>query len=100
MYYSQNEFFRLMEAIEDQGGEHLDQTHDPIYHTDLAGDNPKVKGFEMVYCGLDVLFEIPYEGLDKNGDEIGVQPITACAVDDWIGRWPRFAHAKAPGEDS
>lgn len=100
MYYSQNEFFRLMEAIEDQSGVQLDETHDAVYHTDLAGDNPKVKGFEMQYCGLDVLFEVPYDALDIEGNEVGVHPITACAVDDWMGRWPRFANAKAPGEDS
>lgn len=100
MRYTQDEFFRLMQAIEDQGGTHLDQTHDPVYHTEFAGSHPQAKGVEITYCGLDVMFEVPYEGLDKHGADLGVQPVEVCAVDDWVGRWPRFADAAAPGVDS
>lgn len=95
MKYTQDEFFRLMEAIEEEGGEHLDETHDAMYHTKFTGD--KMKGLEVHYCGLDVMFDVPYVGLDINGQPMQVQPVKVCAVDDMVGRWPRFSHANAKG---
>lgn len=95
MRYSQNEFFKLVDAVEDQGGKLLPEIHENVYHTQFCGD--KIKGEEVVYCGEEALLEIPYEGTDRNGVELGVQPIKVCAVDDMVGRWPRFAAAGAPG---
>lgn len=93
MQYRQDEFFRLLEAIELDGGTHLDEAHENVFHTKLTGDH--VKGMEVAYCNESALFEIPYEGEDG-----AVVSIKACAVDDRIGLWPRFAAAQAPGTGS
>jgi hypothetical protein len=90
MQYSTDEFFRLMAEIESQGGHHLDETHDPVYHTELAGKSPQAEAHEVEYCGQNGLFLIPY-----NGGETEV-----CAVCDRIGLWPRFAAARAPGSEA
>lgn len=93
MKYNMDEFYRLMESIEDQGGEHLELTHDPVFHIELTG--PHVKGEEVLYCGESAMFAIPYEPLGHEGT---MDSITVCAVDDAVGRWPRFANAHAKGE--
>jgi hypothetical protein len=93
MHYEQAEFFRLMESIENQGGVHLDEAHENVFHTKLAGDH--VKGIEIGYCNESALFEVPYTGEDGV-----VTDIRVCAVDDRMGLWPRFADAQAPGSGS
>lgn len=92
MHYDQQEFFRLMEEVEFQGGEYLDELHDGIFHTKLTGD--KVRGYEVAYCGEAALFEVPYEPMNKQGV---IAKVKVCAVDDRMGLWPRFAGANAPG---
>jgi hypothetical protein len=87
MDYSKKEFFNLAEAVEAQGGEHLDEMCKS--HTyEFSGK--KIKPVTLAGCGNSALFEIPYEALDKRGKDMGAQPITVCAVDDDMGRWPRF----------
>ena len=76
MHYDQAAFFRLMESIENQGGVHLDEAHENVFHTKLAGDH--VKGIEIGYCNESALFAVPYTGED--GVPGGV--IRVCAVDD------------------
>ena len=86
MKYSSDEFFRLVDEVSRQGGVHLDETHDRVFHTKLTGK--EVAGAEVVYCGEAALFEVPYD----EGDAVKV-----CAVCDRIGLWPRNAAARAFG---
>lgn len=95
MYYSQDEFFRLLDEIESQGGEHLDKTHENVYHTDFTGDSDAVKGHEVVYCGESALFLVPYAPM--NAAPGVMHSVEVCAVDDCMGLWPRFLDAEAPG---
>lgn len=96
MHYSPDEFLRLMEEIDFQGGEHLDETHDNVFHTEFTGDHEGVKGLEIEYCGESALFEIPY-GPQEKAQHNGAGVVKVCAVDDMVGRWPRFAEAEALG---
>ena len=93
MYYNRDEFFRLMEAIEEQGGDHLDEIHEHVYIPDLINNSGR-KGIEALNCGASALFEIPYESVGEHGM---LTTAKACAVDDRLGLWPRFAAANAPG---
>lgn len=97
MYYEQNEFFRLMEAIEAQEGVHLDETHD-ISHYDFTGKDPMPDDLRVIRnCGQSALFEVPYAAPDETDES---KTLTVCAVDDRMGLWPRYAGANAPGQGS
>lgn len=96
MYYERDEFFRLMELIEDQGGTHLNEVHENVHHPALVNDAGG-KGITVVYCGEAACFEIPYEAL---GDLGVLTTAKVCAVDDWLGLWPRYAAANAPGTEN
>lgn len=89
MQYTPDDFFRLATEIEEQGGAHLDEVCEDRYFK-LSGE--KQKGVEIGYCNDSAIFEVPYVGRDKNGRDMPVQPVKICAVDDAVGRWPRFAH--------
>lgn len=86
MKYSQNQFMRLIEAVEDQGGSYLDESCKPVRAFEFTGPN-KLKESEKAlnYCGNQSMFEIPYE--DEHG---GKGTIKLCAVEDDLGNWPRF----------
>lgn len=92
MKYKPDEFFRLMAAVEEQGGEHLDESHDTVY---LMPDKDKgLPGLELDYCGQSMLFVIP--------DLPGESPpgkTKVCAMDDDMGLWPRFRDARAFGAE-
>lgn len=85
MHYTKDQFFRLVEAVEDQGGTYLD---DLCSHRtyELLGDKARYKTVTIGGCGEVALFEMAYE--DMHG---GVGPITMCAVCDSMGLMPRFA---------
>lgn len=87
MQYKRNEFMRLLEALEDQGGTHLDELCEDRYFTEFAG--PRVKGFELPMCGEMSVMEVPY---DRRGDGDAIErgTVKVCAVDDAVGLWPRF----------
>jgi hypothetical protein len=117
MDYTQSQFFRLMETVEDQGGEHLDlacEDRDFEFVGDKATPSPLVR-----YCGESALFMVPYDPGEavevasypqrhKDDDpmmqpmgrangkpkimpgERGEGTLMVCAVDDDMGRWPRF----------
>lgn len=96
MQYTREEFFRLMEQIEADGGDHLDKTHDPSVFTELVGGpvlDPK-QGF-VRNCGENALFRVAYE---PSGHDGTLETLEVCAVDDMMGRWPRFVAARAAGE--
>ena len=84
--YTQDEFLRLIEAVEDQGGQYLDEHCKPVRAFDFTGDVPlKERDKALSYCGQPSLFDVPYE--DEHG---GQGKIKVCAVDDGMGMWPRF----------
>lgn len=87
MNYSQEEFLRLMEAVEEQGGEHLDDLCSAKTYEFTGKELARVT---LPGCGNTSLFAVPYDALAKDGTEVGPQPVTACAVDDNMGAWPRF----------
>jgi hypothetical protein len=87
MDYEKDEFFALIEDVEDQGGEHLDEL---CKHRRYEFTGDSIKPVVLPGCGNAALFRVPYEAIDKKGKEAGVQPIVVCAVDDDMGRWPRF----------
>ena len=78
MNYSKEEFFDLMTQAENQGAQHLDELcNDRVY--EFGG---RVKPLRLRGCLNSSLFEVPF------GDNEGV--VRVCAVDDDMGRWPRF----------
>jgi predicted translin family RNA/ssDNA-binding protein len=98
MRYHPDEFFRLIDSVEEQGGTHLDEVHEHVYHEHFTGDHPLPEDKHLIeYCEASALILLPYDATTAQGDEIGVQPVKVCAVDDMVGRWPRFAEADARG---
>jgi hypothetical protein len=94
-----------MQAVEDQGGEHLDRTCEPPtyafkqHEAKTSGDAWKfqftgsVKKVTFPSCGHSALFKVPYVG--PQDDEM--ETVTVCAVEDAMGLWPRFADQVAEG---
>jgi hypothetical protein len=97
--YSQEDFIKLIEEVEFQGGTHLDEDCEPVVVA-LKKEHPRGKAsrFKLARCGNPALFDIPY-GLENPGPagEMGI--IKVCAVDDSIGLWPRFKHALEEQDD-
>jgi hypothetical protein len=87
MNYEQEEFFELIERVEDQGGELLEEICRARKY-EFTGD--KIKPVTLAGCSAQALFRLPYDALDVKGNEVGVQPVVVCAVDDSMGAWPRF----------
>jgi len=89
MNYTKDEFFELMDDVEAQGGTHLD---DLCAHKtyDFVGD--KLKPVTLPGCGNNAIFNVPF--LD---DE--TLSVTVCAVDDDMGKWPRFGGDRFARED-
>jgi hypothetical protein len=86
--YEADDFLRLMEEVEFQGGVHRDETCSAKKYA-FVGD--KAKPVVIAGCGNLSLFEVPYAKEPKAGAAAqGV--VTVCAVDDDMGRWPRFQH--------
>lgn len=78
-----------MEQAEAQGIEHLDELCLPKEY-EFGGNATPVT---LRGCGNSSMFAVPY---GKDGE-----PAKVCAVDDDMGRWPRFGgdrFAKQPGE--
>lgn len=94
MNYSQNEFFALVETVEEQGGEHLDKLCKAQTYKFVGN---KQKPMTLPSCGNSALFLVPYEAINRDGSEAGLQPVEVCAVDDDMGRWPRFGGDKYAG---
>ena len=86
MDYSKPEFFDLMERVDEQDGEHLDeQCRMKTY--EFCGDELPERAKRLPGCGESALFMIPYAGITGTKDN---GPVKVCAVDDDMGRWPRF----------
>lgn len=89
MKYSQDEFLELMERVEYQGGSFLDDVHEKrVVRIPKQAEKGRRSTIELG-CGHQSLFEIPYE-LENPGPagELGI--IRVCAVEDDVGKWPRF----------
>ena len=91
-------FIRLVEQVEEVGGELLTETHWPTAVTyEMSGPSGKKSHqVELTGCGHEALLQVPYDvfEVDKAGNETG-QPepgnYKACAVCDLVALQPRFA---------
>lgn len=101
MRYHEDDFLRLMSAVEEQNGEPAGTPCKGSKFRLQVPDNAdkmKYKEFLTHGCGLDTVFLVPYQkpaGRDTKGDKIpgGTGTIAVCAVGDDMGRWPRFQDA-------
>lgn len=89
MNYTSDEFFDLSDAVEDKGGEHLDEMCDHRTFSEFSG-KAKVKPLVLSGCGESALFEVPVMAMNKEGGDEGVVPLKVCGVDDAVGAWPVF----------
>lgn len=89
MNYSKDEFFDLMERTEAQGCTHTEKMCKARKY-EFTGT--KSKPITLSGCGNTTLFLVPYAGLDKNGKALPARTVEVCAVDDDMGRWPRFSN--------
>jgi hypothetical protein len=89
--YSKDEFYDLMEQVEAAGGEHLDEMC-KMRSYEFCGDKLPDRAKVLPGCGESALFTVPYKTVKKNsmGDVLVDSEIKVCAVDDDMGRWPRF----------
>ena len=102
MNYSPDDFLRLLEEVERQSGVHLPE---PCTARSWRMQQPDAKGdmrWREVFatgCGKDKRFAVPYEPAATSAKERqamkerGAGFVYACAVDDDMGKWPRFAEA-------
>lgn len=82
--YSPEQFFALVKAVEDEGGELLDETCTAQRYS-FTGPRGQGKSVYLPSCGNTTIMEIPYEAPDGSA-----QPIRLCAVCDDVGNFPRF----------
>lgn len=90
MKYSQEQFFRLLNTVEAQGGTYLDKVHEDSYYPELSGGAvTDVQMQHLANCRESALFSVPYDGGE----------LEVCAKDDMLGLWPRFKSANAAGAE-
>lgn len=89
--YSPAQYTRLLELIEDQGGEHTDELcHARAYQ---FVDGLGLKTMTMPGCGNYSIFKIPFEvALDRTNAAI-LETVRLCAVCDGLALMPRFREA-------
>jgi hypothetical protein len=106
MQYNPDDFLRLMEAIEAIGGAHCEK---PCVGTKYKIQLPNAQNVLKwndkftTACNQQTRFLVPYkrpgaptEKMKEEESDRGL--VTVCAVDDSMGRWPRFQ--KLMQEDS
>lgn len=86
MEYSQDQFFALMEAVEEAGGQHLEDVRCASRLYKWSGN--QIKPARLPGCGNQTVFAIPYTADDKA--VATVHEIIVCARCDDVGMWPRF----------
>ncbi len=99
MNYTHDQFFRLVDAIEADGGVHLDVAHEKVFYDELCGGPIKdaLQGaVDNNNCGESVLFDVPYVSI-LSATVLDGQ-VVVCAKDDMMGLWPRYASANAKGQ--
>lgn len=124
MRYEGDDFLRLLVAVEDQGGTLLPDKCEPTWFH-LKQPTPsgmRDKAIDTTGCGHESRIALPYDPTEEvdippsafkrmdgervvfrgqkhageNGETMqGI--VTACAVDDDIARWPRFAKSMQGG---
>lgn len=117
MNYSPDNFLRLMDEAERQGGAHSSDVCKPQNYKlkmPVPGNPSKRKwrNYTTTGCGSEARFLIPYDpskpvtvqhkGVTTEDrptessraamNERGAGMAVVCAVDDAMGLWPRFAH--------
>lgn len=117
MDYSGTDFAALVDEVEDQGGTHLDDLCEVIVHKIPEKPGGKVRKIKGTGCQDATIFKLPYKaGIfagEPDSDQLvecgtmddgttakmavavdeGIHLFRACANDDDIGKWPRFAAA-------
>jgi hypothetical protein len=92
---NRQDFLRLVEAVEDQGGAHLDEVCSMSTYSEWTGDR-EVKPLHVAGCAKRTLFEVPYDALDKEGNEQEYpHSVKLCAVEDMMHLMPRFQEDSA-----
>ena len=87
MVYTEADFQRLVGAVEEQSGQHLnDQCKAKTYRWTGTNEQPRV----IEGCGNHMMFDVIYEPYNEGNV---VQTVKVCAVDDNVGMWPRFRHS-------
>lgn len=85
MLYTHDQFYRLIELVESEGGYLLDEPHEPG-STFFEGDNAASGEARLSGCGEDTLFAVPYINRYQEPDSA-----VLCASCDMMGLMPRFA---------
>lgn len=102
MNYDADSFLALLEEVERQGGVHLPDPCEPVkFRLKQPNGRGELKWKEVFTtgCRKDARFVLPYEPAARTAKERqamlerGGGFATACAVDDDMGKWPRFAKA-------
>lgn len=90
MDYTAEEFADLVRAVEQQGGQQLpDMCLPTVYRLKQpTPSGPRRVDVETVGCEQFCLLAIPYDPEPKSKKKVNA--VTACAVDDNVGMWPRF----------
>lgn len=84
MNYTKDEFFDLMAQAEEQGCVHTDEVCSKrVYEFDGLRRPVAIRG-----CNNSTLFDVPYESIVQDARPGLLEGV--CAVDDAMGRWPRF----------
>lgn len=109
MRYDPDDFLALLEEVERKGGAHLPDPCLPqefkIRLPDGSGKKRTRRAFTSG-CGKDMRMVIPYDPVAKTDEERkgmlkrGAGFVTVCAVDDDLGKWPKFAHVMAQPNDT
>lgn len=102
MNYSREEFDRLTDAVEEQGGTLLPEiceSKDIEYRKKDGYARNKIERDVTQGCGHEAIFVSTYEPEKNSGEKTGF--VRACAVCDGVGAWPRYAHilGENDGED-
>lgn len=99
MNYHPDDFLRLLEGVEAEGGAMLpDRCRATKYALRIpdADSELRFRDFFTTGCGQDTRFVLPYKlpkgKLGEKMESRGGGLVTVCAVDDEVGKWPRYAH--------
>lgn len=100
MLYHPSDFQRLAEEVENQGGTSLPGPHNPRKLTMKLPDAKGEQRWQDAFttgCQQEAQFLVPYDlpdtRLGKAMEKRGAGIVQVCAVDDDMGKWPRFANA-------
>ena len=97
MNYTFEEYDKLVAAVEEAGGQHLEDKLCGARKYTFTGkvgkeDDPN-RTVWLQGCGNYSIFEIPYEAHVPGTNAAVLQPIELCAVCDGVGGFPRFLKA-------